>query len=189
MMCERYTPLIVLAVLALAVQPALSAPITFKDVDGNRDGKITSDEMYVFIQHKAFTQIDADGSWIITHKEWDKSEPKDHPRVIQFSDLDTNMDGRITAIEFAGSLSKRQVLDNLFRTLDRDGNGLLTEKELAARPTPKPASKREAKPAGKGDLKPVGKGDSAQAGKGEAEPAGKGDVKPAGKGDAEKEEK
>jgi Ca2+-binding EF-hand superfamily protein len=124
---------------------AEGAPITFEDVDGNRDGKITSDEMYVFVQHEAFTQLDGDGDWIITRMEWDKSEPKDHPRIVKFSDLDVNADAKVTAIEFAGSLSKRQVLDNLFRTLDRNGDGLLTKKELEAKPTREPRGHNAAK--------------------------------------------
>jgi Ca2+-binding EF-hand superfamily protein len=130
MMDKRCWAVIALAMLAIITQGALAAPITFENVDGNSDGKITSDEMYVFVQQKAFSHLDSNGDWMITKKEWNASEPKGRSRVAQFSDLDTNQDGQITAIEFAGSFSKRQVLDNLFVTLDRNGDKVLEKAEL-----------------------------------------------------------
>ena len=135
-MATRWSMAPIGGVLALVIGgSAIGAPIIFEDVDGNRDGKITSDEMYVFIQHKAFAQLDEDGNWMITKKEWQKSEPKDRARLVQFSDLDVNEDGQVTAIEFAGSLGKRQTLDNLFSTLDRNGDGVLLKAELEATPS------------------------------------------------------
>jgi Ca2+-binding EF-hand superfamily protein len=80
-------------------------------MDKDRNGKITADEI-----------VASHGAESIVWANHDESAPE------KIRDLDTNRDGALTESEYSAGSQR------MFRTLDVDGNGVLTPSEMVLDP-------------------------------------------------------
>jgi Ca2+-binding EF-hand superfamily protein len=96
----------------------------FRDLDHNRDGRVTRDEWHFDIE--SFRRADYNGDGGLTLNEFLGKDIDDDDRADRFVDLDDNRDGRIDRNEWHGGL-------RAFEALDRNRDGILTREEIASR--------------------------------------------------------
>lgn len=138
-MNRAYLLLALLLPAPALAQPAPTARTLFAEADANHDGRITWPEAEGFLQ-RAFARVDADHDGALSEPEWQaasfnarRTPPKPSPRrAALFRALDTDRDGKLTQAEL------RPAAEAWFRALDANGDQALTAEEL-----PKP---RRAKP-------------------------------------------
>jgi hypothetical protein len=94
-----------------AEKHAATAAKRFEMMDKDRNGKITADEI-----------VASHGAESIVWANHDESAPE------KIRDLDTNRDGALTESEYSAGSQR------MFRTLDVDGNGVLTPSEMVLDP-------------------------------------------------------
>jgi Ca2+-binding EF-hand superfamily protein len=95
----------------------------FDSLDHNRDGVLTRDEWH--FDAESFRRADANSDGRVVRNEFLGTDADDD-RADRFVDLDQNRDGRVDRNEWHGSA-------RAFDALDRNGNGVLTRDEIAAR--------------------------------------------------------
>lgn len=142
------TTLIVAGGLALAALPSTFAGEAggkFKEMDADRDGRVTKEEYAAAAQAK-FAKLDANSDGKVSADElaagrekktgilkfWEKDDRPAVPEVL--SAFDQNADGQLTRTEHTLGIEKR------FAALDSNKDGALTEAELDAAPGRDPAS-------------------------------------------------
>lgn len=147
------TTLIVAGSFALAALPSTFAGEAggkFKEMDADRDGRVTKEEYAAAAQAK-FAKLDANSDGKVSAEElaggrdkkpgilkfWKKDDRAPVPEVL--SVFDQNADGQLTRTEHTLGIEKR------FAALDSNQDGALTEAELGAGPGQKPA--KDSKPA------------------------------------------
>lgn len=147
------TTVIVTGISLLTALPSLfagGAGIKFKQMDANGDGRITREE-HAAVALAAFDNMDADRDGVATAAEvaggqeqkvsGPKFGEKDQPggaapaATARLSRADRNGDGQITRAE------QQADADLVFASLDTNKDGVITESELAAAPTPVKAEK------------------------------------------------
>ena len=98
----------------------------FKDLDKNKDGKISKDEWPSQMPSQFFDRIDANHDGFIDEAEWNAVRsrmggPRTGEAMAKF--LDADKDGKVTREEFAK-------LVTLFDLLDANHDGSLTQEEM-----------------------------------------------------------
>src|ERR1051325_4926450 len=102
----------------------------FKDLDKNKDGKLSKDEMPSEFPPQAFDRLDTNHDGFIDENEWNAMRQRFGQggggrgfgeSLTKF--LDANKDGKVSRDEFAKMVS-------LFDQLDTDHNGELSQEEL-----------------------------------------------------------
>lgn len=105
---------------------------TFRDLDRNKDGKITRDEFQG--PEEFFNRLDANGDGSLSEEEFQSARQRFQgpggPRLGEalLTLLDANRDGKVSREEFAKIVE-------VFTSLDRDSDGSLTGEELARLPS------------------------------------------------------
>ena len=103
---------------------------TFKDMDKNKDGKLSKDELPAQFPPQAFDRIDTNHDGFIDENEWNAMRNRMGgggggrgfgESLTKF--LDANKDGKVSRDEFAKLVA-------LFDQLDTDHNGELSQEEL-----------------------------------------------------------
>ncbi|HKP11607.1 MAG TPA: EF-hand domain-containing protein [Blastocatellia bacterium] len=99
----------------------------FKDLDKNKDGKLSRDEMPSQMPPQAFDRLDANHDGFIDEAEWNaiRSRMGGGPRVGEgmAKFLDADKDGKVTRDEFAKIVA-------LFDLLDANHDGALSQEEM-----------------------------------------------------------
>lgn len=98
----------------------------FKDLDKNKDGKLSKDEFPAQFPPQAFDRLDANHDGFIDETEWNAMRnrmggPRTGESMTKF--LDADKDGKVTRDEFAKIVS-------LFDLLDANHDGSLSQEEL-----------------------------------------------------------
>ena len=93
-------------------------PEHFRELDHNRDGRISRDEWHAMPE--MFTRIDRNRDGFLSAAEFTATDDDD--REDRFADLDANRDGRIARNEWHGSSA-------VFDALDANRDGVLTRQE------------------------------------------------------------
>lgn len=102
---------------------------TFDALDANHDRRVTSAEFHAHVTREGFRKLDADGDGRVTKQEWQAKE-KDPASQKLFAVFDTNKDGSVTPAEFTESRKKREHIDRIFETVDRNQDGALEWSEI-----------------------------------------------------------
>jgi len=120
--------------LAAAVSYAGGPMSSFQGMDANHDGKVTPDEHAAAAQ-KMFDTMDANKDGKVTAEEMDaaharvtgqKAGPGGMSAAEKIKTIDTDGDGVLTAAEHAAGSR------TMFDAMDTDKNGFLSEAEMAA---------------------------------------------------------
>lgn len=101
----------------------------FDSVDADHDQAIDSGEFLDYFFQSAFSALDADADGSISRTEWSLREKGPRGDAL-FLELDRNQDDAIDRAEFVGPEGRKLTIENLFRTLDRNGDGVLEQDEL-----------------------------------------------------------
>ena len=105
----------------------------FAGIDKNSDGKIVREEYIDGMKRTTFEKIDKNTDKVITWDEWshfDKSpEARDH-----FNSMDKDNDSNITFGEFSDAMDNYSDCDDVFTSIDHDGNGAIGAGEYKGRP-------------------------------------------------------
>jgi Ca2+-binding EF-hand superfamily protein len=116
---------------------------TFRDLDRNKDGKISRDEFQG--PEEFFNRLDANGDGSLSEEELQNARQRFQgtggPRLGEslVNLLDANRDTKVSRDEFAKIVE-------VFASLDRDGDGSLTGEELARLPSVAAAQPRAEAP-------------------------------------------
>ncbi len=87
-------------------------------------------EFDAYMKETIFTTVDANGDGKVTKDEWRKMNPKDPES--EFRRTDRNGDGSITRAEADAAFDKEGSLKDLFKKIDTDRNGSLSQAEVKA---------------------------------------------------------
>ncbi|OAD22434.1 EF hand domain protein [Candidatus Thiomargarita nelsonii] len=108
--------------------------------DVNQDGSITRDEVQIVLNER-FTTADTDGDGFLSLDEMSAAykQRKQQRAAEHFAEMDSNKDGSLSLAEFQASQSlkfyrgrkHRSTPEQRFSRLDQDGDGLLSDTELA----------------------------------------------------------
>jgi len=135
----------------------LSASEMYSKMDTDGDGSVSEEEFVATrpedvteeMASKLYSSFDSDSSGSVTESEFEtamNSAPPPPPSAAtgssdssteseSFSELDTNQDGVVSAEELAAARPEdvtEEMAANLFKSLDTDGSGGLTEAEYTA---------------------------------------------------------
>lgn len=104
------------------------------DTDGNgwiEIAEFSQQETSTLGRHTAFEHLDANGDGLISEDELaSHTPPRKHPP--SFPALDTDGNGVVDFVEFSQQRMVHRELDTLFRRIDTDSDGFISERELAS---------------------------------------------------------
>jgi Ca2+-binding EF-hand superfamily protein len=134
--------------------PAKGFSEAWNQADLNHDGRMSREEFKAMSrvrmlpeekQDKIFDRLDKDGDGVVSHEEISRfGHPHDGKALRRLWELDVDKSGGISLDEFSeGQLFKKLPpprMEELFRRLDTDGDGLITPKDK-----PEPPEKRTSK--------------------------------------------
>jgi hypothetical protein len=107
--------------------PAAWTADHFRQIDRNRDNRITSNEWYY--GQEFFTRADRNRDSVLSLQEFTGSNAAwDDDRDMRFSDLDMKANGRVERGEWQGSL-------DAFRWLDRNNDNIFSRAEVVGEDT------------------------------------------------------
>ncbi|WP_338359435.1 hypothetical protein [Yeosuana marina] len=108
-------------------KPATVAQI-FKRMDANNDGYLALEEVKGPLKND-FAKVDANEDGLISKEELAKAPKrkmnKQKGSKLEFEEMDSNSDGKLTMIEVSGPLKV------MFSKLDANSDGFLTKEEMA----------------------------------------------------------
>jgi Ca2+-binding EF-hand superfamily protein len=102
----------------------------FLQMDTNKDGKLSLKELNKYALPRLYGRFDTDGDASVTLEDARKIDPTFD--VQQFEVRDLNSDGKVTFREYRRYAEKNGVLNKLFGTVDKDGDGYITKTEADA---------------------------------------------------------
>lgn len=102
---------------------------SFEVIDANDDDKITADEFCDHFFMSAFTIFDKDKDGKVRKEEWLALESYDGAERL-FLKLDADKDEALDYKEFSTPKERRRTIRNMFRTFDKNNDGVLEEEEL-----------------------------------------------------------
>ncbi|MCX7827151.1 MAG: EF-hand domain-containing protein [Verrucomicrobiae bacterium] len=108
------------------------APMSFRAMDANHDGKVSREEFSNAAKTSAFHQLDADQSQFITLDEWMKHAETPDARK-HFESLDANKDGKLSKAEFLALPNKETDIDEQFAQLDKIKDNFILPEEQPSR--------------------------------------------------------
>ena len=109
-----------------------SAPMSFKAMDANHDGKVSREEFSNAVKTAAFQKLDTDKNQFITLDEWLRKDTSPDARQ-HFESLDTNKDGKISRTEFLALPNKNTNIDEQFAELDKIKDNFIVPDEQPGR--------------------------------------------------------
>jgi Ca2+-binding EF-hand superfamily protein len=112
-----------LAVLPLAGCQTAGEADTFKSIDIDRDGRLTSSEVETYGFKRMFHRFDTDNDGAITVKDMDGTATN------LISQRDLNRDGKVTYVEYETVGRRLGIVKKFFMSADTDGNGWISRKE------------------------------------------------------------
>jgi Ca2+-binding EF-hand superfamily protein len=98
--------------------------------DSNQDGGVSFSEFDAYMKETIFTAFDENGDSFVSMKEWRALNPTG-PNT-KFRNADPKGDGRVSRAESDAKLDRDNTMKPLFQKIDTDGNGRLSEEEIAA---------------------------------------------------------
>lgn len=102
----------------------------FLQMDTNKDGKLTLKEVNRFALPRLYGRFDTDGDASVTLEDARKIDPAFDVSQFEARDLDGN--GKVTFREYRRYAEKNGVLNKLFGSVDKDGDGYITKTEADA---------------------------------------------------------
>jgi Ca2+-binding EF-hand superfamily protein len=100
----------------------------FQTIDLNLDKQITEEEFEMGFFRLAFVSLDKNDDMLIDRAEWTKVEDRPDSEKM-FVSMDKNKDNLLTYPEFSEPETKQEIVENLFKTLDANGDGVITPDE------------------------------------------------------------
>ena len=101
----------------------------FDRADTNHDGKVSKDELNVYIVNQIFDSRDANHDGRMTEQEWTGGDPA---RVAQFKKRDLNGDGVVTKQEAITYGQQHGVANQIMKQADTNHDGYLEPAEFQA---------------------------------------------------------
>ena len=101
----------------------------FDRADANRDGKLSLDELNIYIVNQIFDSRDANHDGRMTEQEWTGGDPK---RLADFKKRDTNGDGVVTKEEAIAYGRKHGLANKIMHDADTNRDGVLDSAEVQA---------------------------------------------------------
>ena len=101
----------------------------FDRADANHDGKLSLDELNVFIVNQIFDSRDANHDGRMTEEEWTGGDPA---RLADFKKRDANGDGIVTKEEAIAYGRKHGIAKKIMREADKNHDGFIDRAELQA---------------------------------------------------------
>ena len=130
----KTTTLIAAAVLTVLLGTSCRKGETDRDIflqmDTNKDGKLSSDEVYAFALPRLYGRFDRSGQAKVTLEEVRAVDPNFDEKAFRQRDL--NGDGKVTFAEYRRYALKNRVLDEIFVQVDTDRDGFITQAEAEA---------------------------------------------------------
>jgi len=102
----------------------------FLQMDTNKDGKLSLKEVNQFSLPRLYGRFDTDGDASVTLEDARKIDPAFDVSQFEVRDLDGN--GKVTFREYRRYAEKNGVLNKLFASVDKDGDGYITKTEAEA---------------------------------------------------------
>jgi hypothetical protein len=101
----------------------------FDRADTNHDGKLSLDELNVFIVNQIFDSRDANHDGKMTEEEWSGGDPA---RLAQFKKRDANGDGIVTKEEAIAYGRQHGLSKKIMAEADKNHDGFLDRAEVQA---------------------------------------------------------
>jgi len=102
----------------------------FLQMDANKDGKLSLKEVNKFSLPRLYGRFDTDGDASVTLEDARKIDATFDAGQFEARDLDGN--GKVTFREYRRYAEKNGVLNKLFGSVDKDGDGYITKTEADA---------------------------------------------------------
>ena len=114
----------------LALVAGCATSDSFSKLDADKSGTASPAEFDAYMKQEVFTRVDANSDGKVTLEEWQAFNPKvDSTR---FRKVDSNKDGSICRKEADAEFDREGSLPKLFKHIDTDGNGSLSQAEVSA---------------------------------------------------------
>lgn len=123
------SPLVLAATFLAVLGCQTTAPDQFDRTDVNHDGKLSRDEMNVYLVGEVFESRDANHDQRMTESEWVVGD--DDAQKKQFHLRDANRDGVVTLYEAVAFGKAKGAANQVVRAADQDKDGAVSRNEIA----------------------------------------------------------
>ena len=131
MIKPTFLPPAVLAALCLAtIGCQTTTPNRFDQADSSHDGKLSRDEMNIYLVTGIFDSRDANHDKKMTKSEWVVGEDDGQEKI--FRERDANRDDIMTFDEAIAYGRKKGTANQLLREADKDKDGFVSREEITA---------------------------------------------------------